>query len=835
MDWEFSPYIIPLLIAAVISLAFAVYAWRRRTVPGATAFLVLVLAIAIWSIGYSLEIVSTDLAAKIFWAKVQYLGIVTVPVAWLTFALQYTQRDAWLNRRNLAILAIVPLITLLLVWTNEAHGLVWSQLSLVATGPFPAMNVSYGLWFWIHSVYSYILLLLGTLLIVRMVGSFPDLYRWQAILLLFGAVVPWLGNALYIFNLTPNLDLTPFAFSLSGVAIGWNLFRFRFFDIVPIARRTVVDSMSDAVIVLDTQNRIVDLNPAAQTILGPDKAKAIGLTSTQALSGWAELLGQYRSQTETRAELTKDQDGTQQHFEVQISLLYDQRQQLAGRLIVLRDITERRQAEEELRRLSRAVEQTPSIVIITDLSGTIEFVNPAFYETTGYCSEEVLGKNPRILKSGLHPPEFYEQMWGTITSDEVWQGELINRKKSGELYWEAATISPIKNRAGKTTHYLAIKEDITARKKTESALKQSKERYRSVIQAANDAIFITSLETGAIIDANAKASVLIGRPISHIIGMQQSELYPPHKAEQHKLAFERSSTDTPGQVLTDMEVLHQDGHTVPVEISESIIKGRDGQKLILGLFRDITKRKKAEEALIHAFNQAVEANQLKTQLLANISHDLRTPINAILGYAEMLQEGIYGPVSDEQRIIYNRILDNTTNLTHMVSQLLDQAQLEAGTLKLAVTSFAPAELIERVESTMKVLAQSKGLQLDCTISPDMPPVLSGDPNRLYQILANLVDNSVKFTEQGAVEVEFYCPDEEHWAMRVSDTGSGIPPEAHSHIFEAFQQIDGTATREHVGSGLGLSIVKQLTTLMDGEVLLESQLGQGSTFTIVLQI
>ena len=230
MDWEYSPYIIPLLIAAIISLAFAFYAWRRRTIPGATAFLVLVLAVAIWSIGYSLEIASTDLAAKIFWAKVQYLGIVTVPVAWLTFALQYTQRDTWLSRRILATLAIVPLITLLLVWTNEAHGLVWSQLSLVATGPFPAMSVSYGLWFWIHSVYSYLLLLLGTLLIIRMVGSFPDLYRWQAILLLFGAVIPWLGNALYIFNLTPNLDLTPFAFSLSGVAIGWNLFRFRFFN-----------------------------------------------------------------------------------------------------------------------------------------------------------------------------------------------------------------------------------------------------------------------------------------------------------------------------------------------------------------------------------------------------------------------------------------------------------------------------------------------------------------------------------------------------------------------------------------------------------------------------
>mgnify|MGYP005848789331 CR=1 FL=1 len=966
---QFAPYLIPLFVAAVTSLALAVYVWRRRTMPGALAFVGLALAVALWSLGYVLEIISLDLSQKIFWAKLEYLGIVSVPLAWLTFALAYTGREHWLTRRNLALLALAPLITLLLIWTNERHGLMWAEVGLASSGPFPTLAVNYGPWFWFHLAYSYVLLLWGSLLLLRMVLNFPDLYRWQAVVLVFGCLAPWLGNLIYIFELSPvpNLDLTPLAFSLTGLALGWGLFRWRFFDVVPIARRTVVDNMREGVIVLDAQNRLVDLNPAARRIIGADAGKAIGQSSTQALASWAELLEQDRAVTEGHTQLVREINGKAHNFELRLSPVYDQRQRLSGRLIVLRDITaqkqaeqalrqseerfrqvissisdhvymtefrpdgrqinhyispnvtdltgypyqqflsdwnfwpstvihpddrpaaaaqasrfaagqnsemeyrlvradgqiiwvrdsgrvesdpasrsrlvygvvsditQRRQADATLRQLSRAVEQSPNSVIITDLTGRIEFVNPAFCQTSGYAAQEALGQNPRLLKSGLHPPEFYAQMWARLSQGEVWQGELINKKKNGQLYWEAATISPIKDGQGQMTHYLAIKEDITDRKKTEHALKESEARYRTVIQAANDAVIIATLESGQIIEANARAAHLLGRPLSEIIGRPQLELFPKAKAEQYQAALNDSLTGGGGHMLPDMEVIRRDGQIIPVEISVSIIEGSQGQPLVLGLYRDISQRKRAEEALIHAFNQAVAANQLKTQLLANISHDLRTPINAILGYTEMLQEGLYGPVSVEQKAVTRRIIDNTTNLTHLVGQLLDQAQLEAGTLKLKVSSFDPAELIDRVESTLKLPAQAKGIELNCQISADLPPVLSGDPDRLYQILTNLVDNAIKFTEAGPVEVQLYCPDELHWAMRVTDSGPGIPTEAHAYIFEPFQQLDGTATRAHRGSGLGLSIVKQLTTLMAGEVILESQAGQGSTFIVKLPL
>ena len=581
------------------------------------------------------------------------------------------------------------------------------------------MSVSYGVWFWLHWVYSYTLLLLGTALLIRMVIDFPDLYRWQAILLVFGAVAPWIANAMYIFDLTPNLDLTPFAFSLTGIAMGRNLFRLRFFDIVPVARRTVVDSMSDAVIVLDTQNRIVDLNPAAQRIIGYVTSRAIGLTATQALSNWPELLAQYRHQTEIRGELVKSQGEGQQYFEVQISPLYDQQEHFTGELMVLRDITERKQVEQALRQSEEHFRQVVSSisdhVYMTEFKpdGTQlnHYISPNVEELTGYPLQKFSSDWSFWPSTVIHPNDraaaaAQAQRFAQGKNSEI-EYRLV--RAGGEIIWIRDSGQIKKDEASQSILVYGVVSDVTERRRAENALKESEAKYRNVIQAANDAVFITSLETGTVIDANAKAAVLIGKPVTEIVGMRQSDLYPKDIAERYRPAFERGPTQAPGQVLSDMEVLHRAGHTIPVEISESIIEGRDGKKLILGLFRDITKRKQAEEALVHAFNQAVEANQLKTQLLANISHDLRTPINAILGYTEMLQEGIYGALSEQQDNICGRILDNTSNLTHMVNQLLDQAQLEAGTLKLVVTSFAPTELVDRVESTMKILAQAKGL------------------------------------------------------------------------------------------------------------------------------
>jgi signal transduction histidine kinase len=254
------------------------------------------------------------------------------------------------------------------------------------------------------------------------------------------------------------------------------------------------------------------------------------------------------------------------------------------------------------------------------------------------------------------------------------------------------------------------------------------------------------------------------------------------------------------------------------------------------LEQEIVERKRAEEALALARDQALEASRLKSQLLSNVSHDLRSPLGNILGHTEMLQAGVHGPLSDRQQEVTTRIIANAQQLLGFINNLLGQAQLEAGRVMLNVIPFAPAEILKTTQGTIDMLAQTRGLELICDVEPDIPDTLYGDPYWLRQILVNLVGNAIKFTEEGTVQMHIYRADQDHWAIQVSDTGCGIPAEAQSYIFDAFRQVDGTAIRkQQTGSGLGLSIVKQLTALMQGKVTLTSQVGKGSTFTVLLPL
>ena len=369
MHWQYTPYALPLIAAATISAALALYGWRRRPTPGAMFFVLLMLAVAEWSLTYALELDSSDLSAKILFDALEFLGIVSIPAAWLALTLCYTGREKWLTPRNLALLAVEPVITVLLVWTNGFHGLIWGNVGLDTSGTFINLRETPGVGFWIHTGYSYTLLLIGVLLLIQAFVRAPRLYRRQLISLLVGVLVPWLANALSFLGLSPfpEFDLTPFAFTVSGVVMAWGLFRFRLLDIVPVARSAVVDSLSDGVIVLDTQQRIVDLNPAAQRIIRRAASEVIGQPAAKVFSARPDLVEEYRDVTEASSEIVLpgrvassqagQEEVEQRQFELRILPLYDRGDSLTGRLIVLRDITERKLAEEALRNAEAATHQ----------------------------------------------------------------------------------------------------------------------------------------------------------------------------------------------------------------------------------------------------------------------------------------------------------------------------------------------------------------------------------------------------------------------------------------------------------------------------------------------
>ena len=235
------------------------------------------------------------------------------------------------------------------------------------------------------------------------------------------------------------------------------------------------------------------------------------------------------------------------------------------------------------------------------------------------------------------------------------------------------------------------------------------------------------------------------------------------------------------------------------------------------------------------FTREAEVEKLKSTFVAIVSHELRTPLNAILGYAEMFKESVYGPMNDKQVNMAERIMKNTQRLLGLINDLLDQAQMEAGKLTIQMAPVHPAELLENLHSVMDQIAHEKGLRLTSEIEDNLPEVLSGDGARLQQILVNLVNNGVKFTDRGTVHVKLGCPYGNKWSMEVSDTGSGIPENELPYIFDTFRQVEGGATRVHGGFGLGLSIVKQLVNLMGGEIWVRSKVNTGTTFTVTLPL
>ena len=336
-----------LLVATVLPAALALYVYRRTGGQAGVLLVLLLLAMSGWALAYALELIVAGPVGRNLWAVAKYAGAVALPPLWLAFTLRCAGRAGWLNRPTLALLAILPVLMLALVWTRSAKALHGG----------PAAE------FWLVGACSYGLLLLGVVVLLSNFGS-QALYRKQSAMLLLAVVVPWSANALHLAGMIPwaSLDPTPFTFPLTTGFLAWAMFRYRLLDMVPVNRDYVVHAIDDGVMVLDPRNRVVDLNPAAERILGTTSSKAVGrkisgLVSSRA--GWliegysaAALLGRYRKEGKAYTEVGTGEGPDRRHYSLVLSPLGEARDRRANRLLVLRDITERKRDEDRLDRLA---------------------------------------------------------------------------------------------------------------------------------------------------------------------------------------------------------------------------------------------------------------------------------------------------------------------------------------------------------------------------------------------------------------------------------------------------------------------------------------------------
>ena len=808
------------LIALMCFLMFWAI-WQRRGLPGARLLGILVFAAEWWFITAALEDAAVAREQRIFFAKLQYFAIESVPVLWLNFGLEYSRIKFKLNarlRRSLSLLWIFQIITVLLVLTNEQHGWIWSQIRPLG----PTLVYEHGFWFWMAAIYNYTLMTAGTVALFYMVFRSPGIYRTQIVIIITGAIFPFLGNVIYLFKLLPPElgDMTPTALMITCIIYTWGIFRYRLFDLVPIARDALVDNMMDGMVVLDEFENVLYLNPAARKILGLAESQISRLsqavqsfqtvTASEIFSQRPNILEQVRSNQSGELELS-DSGGQLRYIKLNIDLLRSEGGISNGKMVLLqdvttlklseerfrsivnivpdaiflvnqlgeivlanaqcpalfgystteflgmpiedlvperfegharlrenylddpyprpmgkgaeifaqrkdgsqfqaeislspmqtpngvlilaaiRDISERKTAEERLRLQSAALESAATGVVITDINGQIISVNPAFTEITGFDSTEVIGKNPRLLNSGMHNLEFFENMWGTILAGKIWQGETFNLRKDGTLYVEEQTIAPVRDEQGKITHFISTKQDITGRK---------------------------------------------------------------------------------------------------------------------------------------------QAEEMRDQLMHTIIHDLRNPLTSILAALDMLDYWSERLKLEAEPVEILQITRTSSwRMLGLVNTILDLSKMENGMLTLNREPVVLATLVEQIFRIESPLAIRREVLLLNNMPFDLP-IVQVDQVLMGRVLQNLIDNALKFTPDGSsVEVSgLYDSQTGEVTVKVTDRGSGIPPDVQNRLFQKF-----ASSSQERGTGLGLAFCRIAVEAHGGRIWAESQPDVGTTFLFTLPV
>jgi|GEM_PF-1879747 len=353
-------FVVPLLFAtAAISALVSLFAFSRRKAKGALALAILMIAVTEWTITYAFEIIANTPNLKYFWVKMEYIGILMIPVSWLFFALRFVRLDKWVNLKSIFLLSTFPIFILFLVFTNDHHGLIWKEIILIRSGSTSLLELDYGLLFWLHVVYSYSLIIISTFLVLMAFFRWSKAYKRQAGIIFLGALFPWLGNAIYLFKISPitNLDMTPLAFAITGIICFWGLFNFRLLEIVPVAHYSIVERMSDGLIVLDIEDKIVYTNPTVNKIINRSIEELTGKEAYDILSPWFEskelektLQDTHQENAKQNKEISVEINGTTKYYEIIFSPIEETASSPTGRIIFWRDVTERKHEELSLLR-----------------------------------------------------------------------------------------------------------------------------------------------------------------------------------------------------------------------------------------------------------------------------------------------------------------------------------------------------------------------------------------------------------------------------------------------------------------------------------------------------
>ena len=521
-------------------------------------------------------------------------------------------------------------------------------------------------------------------------------------------------------------------------------------------------------------------------------------------------------------------------------VIYRFRYLIGGQLRLIANMRVAMEARErEAKKLGLVASTTHNAVAITDGRGTIEWVNAAFEWTTGYSAAEAVGRSAmEVFADRGIDASVRERLRRAVARGEVFKAEVGGLTRNGAQAWVALEVQPVCDASGVVVNYIAVANDVTERRQMWEALRQSEQRNRLIVDTSLDAV-ATIDASGMVAGWNPQAETIFGRPRALAIG---SPFVVSYVSRDDREAVKQSLADTlhckataPTTRRLEITALRSDGAAFPAELSISPIRTAAGPACSI-FIRDISQRREFERELREAKESAEAASKAKSEFVANMSHEIRTPLNGVIGVTELL---LGTELTPRQRRYVELTKSSADMLLAVINQILDFSKIEAGKLELEMIEF---DLPMVVEDAVEILAQRatrKRLELACQIDPEVRCSVHGDPDRLRQVLINLINNAIKFTDTGevAVRVGLDSQTEKELVVRISvrDTGIGIPADRLDRLFRSFSQLDASTTRKYGGSGLGLAISRQLTELMGGQIGVTSEPGRGSTFWFTVKL
>ncbi|MEI7990185.1 MAG: histidine kinase N-terminal 7TM domain-containing protein [Chloroflexota bacterium] len=850
----YTPYVIPALVGAIILIWLALYVRRFKEVPTAQIFSLMTAMMALRNLNQALEYSATSLNWAIPVVQLRPILNQIFTFVELAMVLAYTGRAAWLNRRRLGLLLIVPVATTILSLTSNFHKFFRYDYHLDLSGPFPILLRTNGAGFWLYMAYNFVLLFIALGILLAALRD-PKLNKRNTLFLFFALAIPMATELLYNLGPTPmrSYNLTPTAFILSAILYIWAMLRNKLFSVAPVARSIVMENIADLVIVLSPTDQIEDFNLAAQSACALSSS-SIGKCTDSLPPLWADFFQRFHQILDYKGEVSLGTGTEARIYDLSISAIRDEHKRLAGRLFLLHDLTERKQAEEKLRlseeRFRMLAENAPLAISVTDLeTGDVLYSNQRAVNLFNMPMDELIGSNPRTRYDEKNENTSFINLMRSehqVTDLEKYMGNF-----SGRELWVSinANMSHYGGRAAIQSTFI----DISERKQAEAALAHEQNLLRTLINILPDAIYAMDINKRKTLTNPADLAYMGLKDEAQALGKTAAEIYDTELAADFMAVDDLVLKNDQPVINTEEGLIDSSGKQRWFLSSKMPLHNEDGDVIgLVGIGHDITERKQAEEELRRINSElalqtelakemaekAEKATLAKSSFLANMSHEIRTPMNGVIGITGLLLDT---NLDNEQQRYAEMIRSSGESLLELINDILDFSKIEAGKLEIETLDFDLRRLLDDFAAMMVIRTRQKGLELLCAAEPDVPSLLQGDPGRLRQILTNLLGNAIKFTEHGEVSVRVTklkeTQEEVTLRFAVRDTGIGIPPAKLGLLFNKFTQVDSSTTRNYGGTGLGLAISKQLAELMGGEIGVESEEGKGSEFwfTVCLKV